>query len=398
MNNGSAQRIEILNSISRLIENISGISVEFLGLTFEKIINKECSLLGVDSLEQYYQHLMLDKATINRLIEAIVVPETWFFREFHNLNTLISKAKDILSRRHLPQLRVLCIPAATGEEAYSIAMLFDLNKIPLEQVRIIGIDISENALAVAQIGEYRKNSFREKNTSHLLELFENRSDCFYVPERIKRSVSFVCENAFSISRKILGSFDIIICRNLLIYLDTDNQRKLLNNLSEMLLPNGVFCTSASESATVMLHDFFSLDHEHNVLFSPRQNKSEPECDYRLPEIKRVVATTTSSVNESPAKESSNDVIKLIDSGDLVNAEKLCLKLVVTKPDEPELFAVLGLIYEALAEIEKAESCYRKSLYLNPYHPETVIHLSYLLENRGQYVEAQRLRERLCQKS
>ena len=110
----------------------------------------------------YYHEVLHSGPELNKLIEEVIIPETWFFRDskpFQSLDTLVKKKyiKTIASGK---KLRILSAPCSTGEEAYSIAMVMINNGLTSNQFHIDAIDISNRNIEIASIGIYGLNSFR----------------------------------------------------------------------------------------------------------------------------------------------------------------------------------------------------------------------------------------------
>jgi chemotaxis protein methyltransferase WspC len=148
-----------------LLKEMMGLDSATVGsATVERAVRIRMARVGVDRREDYWQQLRSSKAELQELIEAVVVPETWFFRDPAAFTALVRLAV-AESRPPTPAnvLRLLSIPCSTGEEPYSIVMaLFDGGFSP-EQIQVDAVDISARALFQAKHGVYGSNSFRGQN-------------------------------------------------------------------------------------------------------------------------------------------------------------------------------------------------------------------------------------------
>jgi chemotaxis protein methyltransferase CheR len=187
------------------------------------------------------------------LINAFTINETYFYREDHQLAAL---SRDILpeivrTKRPGDLVRIWSMPCSTGEEAYSIAIWL-LENWPLVDsynIEIVGSDIDTQALAHARDARFAARS--------LARLPPKVVDGYFEPERnhrrkliddLRESVKFVSANIVDRSTLTgLGRFDVILCRNLLIYFDDESRRIAAGNIYDSLHEGGFICLGHSES-------------------------------------------------------------------------------------------------------------------------------------------------------
>jgi chemotaxis protein methyltransferase CheR len=222
--------------------------------------------LGIPSYESFLQGLGGPDASLLReqLVEAITTKETSFNRDGHPFEALRRSilpelARRLLDRRAAPgpthaRCRIWCAAVATGQEAYSVAMAVSgfLASRPglelsLDDFPILATDISARALAIAREGRYSTEEVRRGiSEDHRLRDFRRDGDGWIVSEPLRRMVDF---RRLNLVRPLpnLGTFDLILCRNLLIYLDDDARRRLCQGLHRALNPSGFLIIGAAES-------------------------------------------------------------------------------------------------------------------------------------------------------
>lgn len=187
------------------------------------------------------------------LINAFTINETYFYREEHQLAALSREIlpKIIAERRPGDLIRIWSMPCSTGEEAYSIA-LWLLENWPLVDayhIEIVGSDIDTAALAKAQEGHFTERSLSRLPADVRDSYFEiERGHHRRIIQDLRESVKFVPANVIDpTSTAGLGKFDVILCRNLLIYFDDTARLLAANTLYDCLNPGGYICLGHSES-------------------------------------------------------------------------------------------------------------------------------------------------------
>jgi len=202
----------------------------------------------------YFAYLTAhSSAELQHFINAVTVNETYFYREDYQLRCLTG---DILENRVAGKapgetLRIWSLPCATGEEPYSIAiwLLENWAKVDDYEIEIIGSDIDTGVLEAARAGIYGKRALMRLEGG-VVEKYFGRKDAenWRVIEELRDSVSFIPVNAVEPAEmRRFGRFDVIFCRNMLIYFDEVSRRIAAENLYEALLPGGYLCLGHAES-------------------------------------------------------------------------------------------------------------------------------------------------------
>lgn len=205
---------------------------------------------GFDSLLDYYYFLRYDPAgekELNELIEALVVNETYFFREWSAVRVLVDSFLEPWCRSGR-RARIWNTACATGEEPLSLAMALD-DKGLLDKVEIVATDVSSRVLAKAQSGKFGKRSVRQVPEPHLCEKYLSaEADGYRVAPQLISAIRWERRNLLSSQDYAhMGVFDVILCRNVLIYFSDQTVQYVLEHLSKALAQDGVLLVGVSES-------------------------------------------------------------------------------------------------------------------------------------------------------
>ena len=205
------------------------------------------------AVDLYWQRLNDSPDERLALVEALVVPETWFFRDREAFVALARLANEKLARDPARVLRVLSVPCSSGEEPYSAAMaLLDVG-IGAERFTIDAMDISARAIELAQKAVYGRNSFRGGEFGFRERHFSSRDGGWVLNERIQQTVRFAQGNLFETSPNAGGRYDFIFCRNVLIYFQRDAQDRAIHLLDARLAEGGTIFVGPAETGLMMRH-------------------------------------------------------------------------------------------------------------------------------------------------
>jgi chemotaxis protein methyltransferase CheR len=209
---------------------------------------------GEGSFTGYFGRLRADSGgEIEQLINAFTVNETYFFREDHQLRCL---SRDILpervrTKRPGEAVRIWSAPCATGEEPYSIALwlLENWPDVDAYDIEIVGSDIDTRALEAAQAGLFGRRALMRLSPDLVAKYFVPvGSDRWRILDDLRDSVRFTAVNLVEpASTRAHGRFDVIFCRNVLIYFDDASRRVAAENLYDALVPGGYICLGHTES-------------------------------------------------------------------------------------------------------------------------------------------------------
>jgi chemotaxis protein methyltransferase CheR len=206
----------------------------------------------------------------SRVAQAVTVQESYFFRDkvpFHYfVGVMLPK---LMARREKQRrIRIWCAAAATGQEPYSLAMeLAEMDsKLVGWTVEIVATDFVEEALNKARKGLYSQFEVqRGLPISLMVKYFKKAGNGWELDPDIRRRVDFRAHNLLDGCQE-LGLFDIIFCRNVLIYVDDTAKRAILGRLAAQLAPDGYLVLGAAETTTGLSDEFMAVPERHHGLF------------------------------------------------------------------------------------------------------------------------------------
>ena len=216
-------------------------------------------------------------------VEAMINNETCFFRDQPNFALLTGPVFDHLREQRLAtkRLRIWSAACSTGQEAYSLAIAINENpeKWREWQVNIIATDISKGALAQAKAGKYSQFEIqRGLPVTKMLKYFRQEGDEWIAKDELRRAITFSQHNMLD-SARYLGGFDIVLCRNMLMYLNDEKRGLILDTLASVLAPDGMLMLGAAE--TVMGHSTrFAASREYRGFYELQRKASAIPSAYR----------------------------------------------------------------------------------------------------------------------
>jgi chemotaxis protein methyltransferase WspC len=411
-----------LAAIENLLQASMGLKVASIGsAAIARAVQERQAICSLTDLQAYCELLRVSATELQELIEGVVVPETWFFRDPPAFTELARVCREEWLPAH-PEgvLSLLSLPCSTGEEPYSMAMALLDASIPVSRFRIDAMDISARNLAQAINAVYGRNSFRGHELGFRTRHFDVAAGGHHVRENVRRHVRFQRGNLLA-ADVLPGAaiYDVIFCRNLLIYFDRPAQDRALEVLNRLLQAEGLLFLAAAETSLPASHGLVSTNAPLAFAFrkagvpspglkpaTPRQVK--PLASHRraarvgptLPVPSAAPPTSPGRSSAAPdAPRSAEPLVDLAetallaDQGHFVEAATRCAEhLRLCGPSAPA-YALMGLVREAMGLDAEAAAFYRKALYLDPNHYDTQIHLALLMEKQGDVAAAQVLRNR-----
>lgn len=246
------------------------------GLTFERYL-EQLELPGSEELRQ--------------LVEAMTVVYTWFFRDPGQFQVIEQLMRDFPSDR---RMGIWVAGCATGEEPYSVALVAaELARA----VDILGTDLNSRALHHAKVGRYSTTSLQAVDSEMRCRYLKDATEDFQVPGPVKQSVRFQLGNLVEAAPRAAHpeGWDLVICRNVLIYFGQEQARRTLDNLASSLAPGGTLILGASEA---ILERPTTLNvvgiAGRAVLRRPKPGDSQPSCSRLTPPAPARLANTPTS--------------------------------------------------------------------------------------------------------
>ena len=261
------------NLSDRLFQQFSQLVYEQCGINLhagkkallQARLNKRLRLTGIDSYEKYFNLITsgADSGEFVHFLDSISTNLTYFFRESQHFDFLEKVAlPELIARKQKDRdcrIRIWSAGCSTGEEPYSLAMcvLGRLPELARWDFRILATDISTRALEAANSGVYSEDkvqkvppALRQLNF-HIIGNGDGRPE-YEIAAHVKRIVTFHRLNLKD-PYPFKGPFDVIFCRNVMIYFDKKTQEELVNRIAGFLSPGGYFCVGHSESLTGLSH-------------------------------------------------------------------------------------------------------------------------------------------------
>jgi len=440
--------------IEKILTDTLGLDLASMGKGFlERTLEGLLKQSGCKSLEDYAARLKASPEEKEKIIEAVVVPETWFFRDHGPFAYLKHYLLEEKQKNRKEKIRILSVPCSTGEEPYSIVMtLLEAGMTP-EEFAVDAVDLSENALRIARGGRYGKGSFRGVSEETGRRYFYQEAREFRISEQVVSGVRFYRDNLLRPALMAqMPAYQVIFCRNLLIYLHAKAKETAFSHIDRLLRPGGVLIAGHAEVLFWRQRGYLLVDQPRSFALkkpagqeerisipSPlrlpgkgethpqreadRRGSSgtagEPQIHIAPPEkIKKHVqagddgkiaetfevlqerggAASLDMAGDSNADASPMEFINrarsLADRGKGEEALSLCRSFLAKEQPCAEVYCLMGLIHESRERVGEAEKCYLKALYLDPDHFETLIHAGLMYERRHDHEKAALLKNRI----
>jgi len=424
-----------IKEIKSLLKGAIGLNATTVGASnFERAVRHRMKTCGIEDIEEYRKELKSSEFEVKELIEEVVVPETWFFRNQQSFVAFDNYIKEEwLTRKSENKLRVLSAPSSTGEEPYSLVMSLDKYGLTTQNFQVDAIDISERLLSKARRGVYGKHSFRNKENDFINAYFDRIDDTYVLHDDIRQSVNYQRGNLLedNLGNGNTTKYDIIFCRNLLIYFDRATQEKAIENLCKLLKDDGILFLGHAETGEFIKSHLTRAKYPrafayHKIQSVKAENSKESakinnRGKYKIP-VESQVTALKQSIKMKVAAESKpkpqfletvvlnasdvdkykdpqdnktlREVKKLADQGKLKEASALCESYLREDAESAQAYYLLGLIRESEGKDNLVGELFQKAVYLNPNHHEAMIHLALHAGRKGDSETAKKLHQRV----
>jgi len=206
--------------IADYFHNETGITFESQMSILKSKVTSFCKQREIYSFSSLLQNIQSNAALKQELIDYLTTNETYFYREFKQIQELIT-----LVKKSQGSIKILCAPSATGEEVYSIAIALLEAGVSSSSFHILGVDINSDAINKARNAVYGERNVRNLTPQIISKYFDINDKKYTLKQSVKSLVSFQVTNIFDSSFKNIGKFDFIFCRNMLIYFDKETKLK-----------------------------------------------------------------------------------------------------------------------------------------------------------------------------
>jgi len=245
----------------------------------EKIMARaEC--LGLKRLDDYLSYLKINTEENERILDFLTINVSHFFRNPLTFEYLAHKTLPTLfSEKNNGEVRIWSAGCAMGEESYSIAIL--INELTRKQkspphVHIFATDINPKILKQAKQGIYKEEQIRNIRHGLVTDYFESRENGYHLNNKIKKMVSFsfydmMDTRTYVPPESVFGNFDLVLCRNLLIYFSLKNQKKIFDKLFRSLKADGRLVLGMAEA----IPELYSNQFIREMPYCPVFRKPDP---------------------------------------------------------------------------------------------------------------------------
>ena len=419
-----------IDRISQQLAEVIGLDAERLGRpAIIRAVQTALARLPADS-----NHAAADKTTHpdfqRQLIESIVVSESWFLREPRVFEHAVAVAKQRLLQQ--PKVTILSAPCAAGEEAFSLALSLLDAGIPADRFRIVATDISETAIASSRQGLFTENAFRT-NAKRLQDHWFTKTDGGWrISQQVSQQVQFMQLNLLdqSTASRLLAAagshYDLICCRNLLIYLTGKARQQTQALLKHLLASHGEVIVGAAEAVILATDGWLPtgpLAFCQRAPYPTNQPTAPLTAGLRSPHYAPAVksasqlavksagsstgfkraekkeglmssgqppavadlpppASVPAPVNGPAAHPALTQAEQLANAGDVEAALLCCQRALEEEGPEPAVLFLAAMLEQSLGRLIEAERLLEKVVYLEPRHEAALLALALAARRRG----------------
>jgi chemotaxis protein methyltransferase CheR len=395
----------LIRKISDIIESQTGINIknlpnlEYLISYLEKVIKEKNT-----NPASFYEYLNSNDNSAKKYWDTIYdilnISESYFFRDEGQFKLLEQKIlPDLIeSKNQKGTILIWSAGCSNGQEAYSIAIVLDKLQKEFENVKfsILATDINRNSIQNAQNGIYQEWSFRKVNPSIIEKYFIKRNDSlFEIKPEIKSRVQFRHLNLLedSYPREV----DLIICRNVFIYMKQDTVSKIISKFADSLSMGGCLLTGHAEYYSNLPSSLKSELYSGYLVYKKTKSSipnsslesKKPSSSLSF-ESKKNTDFNLTKTTSPETNFTIEDALGLIESREFQKARSILEKIIEKTSIEYLPYFHIAKLYELEGKTDKAMDCYKKVLYLKPEFLECYQSLLVLYENLNQKLEAKKI--------
>lgn len=295
---------EAIDAVFELLNESCGIDFShYKSNTVSRRIQRRLSMIGVRTLEDYVERLRTDDRELNALYKDLLIGVTRFFRDRDAFSKLESELIPDLVRKadEEEEVRIWVAGCATGEEAYSLAMLIHEQLEKADQpinVKIFATDVHRASLDIAGAGVYSEESLADVRDERLERYFDKKRDGYHVVPDLRQMIVFAAHNVMCDAP--FTKLDLITCRNLLIYFQPTAQRKALSLFHFGLKTGGWLFLGPSESPGELLEELEVTDSHWKIYQKRRDARLPSDMEVPLANPLKPVRRTPISMAPQPS--------------------------------------------------------------------------------------------------
>ncbi|NVO00871.1 MAG: tetratricopeptide repeat protein [Geobacteraceae bacterium] len=354
----------------------------------ERALKSRMELLHIGSYNDYFDYLeknMERRQELQKLLQLLTVGETFFFRYHAHFDVL---AKSVLSAltgtKAKKSLRIWSAGCSTGEEPYTIAMTI-MEALPdwkRRDIKILATDINNRSLKRAKDGVYSAWKMRVTPQYHIDKYFKRIGESYIVKDEVKSLVEFDYCNLQSTLNCTQEPFDIIFCRNVMIYFTTATTRKVVEMFADHLNPGGYLFMGHSETLLNVSSRFERHTQDGNFYYSKKVQPAIEAIKFRVNSPATTEKPTILSNNSQKAplvpsklqdsvsaEELFGTGLNLLHQEHYPEAEEIFRDVLGVKPEHTGAILALGQIHLVNGRNDEALACCDQSLAINDLLPE-----------------------------
>lgn len=361
--------------------------------------------VGLVEPSAYAELVATSPEELQELVDEVTVPESWFFRDGMPFAFLQGFAREGWAARPAREpLRILSLPCAGGEEPYSIAVTLEEAGLPPSRYRIDAVDVGARRLEYARRGVYSRNALRGAGADRIARWFRERDDGVEIDPEIRSRVRFRVGNV--LDPALLADappYDVVFCRNLLIYLSRDARARAEANLDRLLAPDGILVVGHADTlgASEAGRAFVAASGRGTFAYRrrkpgepspapkpveaappappPRPRPLAPPPPDPAPPPPPCPPQATPAEDPRPLLQQASEHAN---AGRFGQALACCEREVRRAGPSAAAFSLMGGIHQAAGRRAEAEGCFHKAIYLDPAYDEALLALALIAEGRG----------------
>mgnify|MGYP002623097203 FL=1 len=397
----------------------------------ERRLQRRLQVRHITTCDAYRELIEQDPQEFERLVSELTIGETYFFRHAEMFRALGETVfPDLLDRNgERRQLRVWCAGCSIGAEPYSLAILLKRQLAAGTRgwdIRILATDINSEYLAQAERGEFEEWTLRSLPAEVKDACFTPIGKQHRIRPEYTDCVDFrqhnLVEDGLPVGSHHTGRFDLILCRNVIIYFSRDTTRQLINQFYDALTPAGWIAVGHSEPNATLFHQFQTVACPGAILYRRKPcavSDAAPKVAYRESPDRRVLRPTVTASPEladpsstrhqrsgsavappahrQPVAERMRDgsqsalgeLRTLADQGKIDESLARCKALLLENDLDPRVHLYHAMLLQQVDQTRECFAAVKRSLFLNRRDPFANYYHGLLLTNQGQADAADR---------